>query len=221
VCSSDLFSRNMSKEKSVTDVFKGPMFGTFLEMTQRPYFLPVVLFILVFKLADTSIGFMIKPFWVDAGFSAKEIGLVSVNIGLVLSIAGGLAGGWFTDKVGIFHGLWILGLTQAVSNLGYVWAATVIPHVDVTLPILFEHRALLYSASAIESFTQGLGTGAFLAFLMAIVNKKRPATEYAVLSSIFALSRAVAGWAGGYGAENYGYADFFILTFILGLPAYL
>ncbi len=214
-------TRNMSKEKSVASVFKGPMFGTFLEMTQRPYFLPIVLFILIFKLADTSIGFMIKPFWVDAGFSAKEIGLVSVNIGLVLSIAGGLAGGWFTDKVGIFHGLWILGLTQAVSNLGYVWAASVIPHVDVTLPILFEHRALLYSASAVESFTQGLGTGAFLAFLMAIVNKRRAATEYAVLSSIFALSRAVAGWAGGYGAENLGYADFFILTFLLGLPAYL
>ena len=215
------FTRNISKDKTVADVFKGPMFGTFLEMTRRPYFLPVVLFILIFKLADTSIGFMIKPFWVDAGFSAQEIGLVSVNIGLVLSIAGGLAGGWFTDRVGIFHGLWILGLSQAVSNLGYVWAATVIPYVDPVLPIPFEYKALLYSASGVESFTQGLGTGAFLAFLMAIVNKKRAATEYAVLSSIFALSRAVAGWAGGYGAENLGYADFFMLTFVLGLPAYL
>jgi len=215
------FTRDMAKGKKLAGIFKGPMFGTFLEMTQRPYFLPIVAFILIFKLADTSIGFMIKPFWVDAGFSATQIGLVSVNIGLVLSIAGGLAGGWFTDKVGIFHGLWILGLTQAVSNLGYVWAATVIPLGDPTVPILFEHKILLYSASGVESFTQGLGTGAFLAFLMAIVNKKRAATEYAVLSSIFALSRAVAGWAGGYGAENFGYADFFILTFLLGLPAYL
>jgi len=215
------FARNLSKDKTIGEAIKGPMFGTFLAMIQRPYFLPVVLFILIFKLADTSIGFMIKPFWVDAGFSAKEIGLVSVNIGLVLSIAGGLAGGWFTDKVGIFHGLWILGLTQAVSNLGYVWAATVIPYGDQAVPILLEHRVLLYSASAVESLTQGLGTGAFLAFLMAIVNKNRAATEYAVLSSIFALGRAVAGWAGGYGAENFGYADFFILTFVLGLPAYL
>jgi len=215
------FTRHMAKGKKLAKVFKGPLFGTFLEMTRRPYFLPIVMFILIFKLADTSIGFMIKPFWVDAGFSATQIGLVSVNIGLVLSIAGGLAGGWFTDKVGIFHGLWILGLTQAVSNLGYVWAATVIPLGDPTVPILFEHKILLYSASGVESLTQGLGTGAFLAFLMAIVNKKRAATEYAILSSIFALSRAVAGWAGGYGAENFGYADFFILTFLLGLPAYL
>lgn len=215
------FSRNISKDKSVADVFKGPMFGTFLEMTQRPYFLPIVLFILIFKLSDMSIGLMIKPFWVDAGFGATEIGLVSVNIGLVLSIVGGLAGGWFTDRIGIFHSLWILGLTQAVSNLGYVWAASVIPHVDPVLPIIFEHRVLLYSASAIESFTGGLGTGAFLAFLMAIVNKRRAATEYAILSSIFALSRGVAGWAGGYGAAIYGYADFFLLTFILGMPAYL
>jgi hypothetical protein len=35
------------------------------------------------------------------------------------------------------------------------------------------------------------------------------------------LARSVAGWAGGYGAEAFGYADFFVLTFFLGLPAYL
>ena len=164
---------------------------------------------------------MVKPFWVDAGFSAAEIGLVSVNIGLALSIAGGLAGGWFTDRAGIFHGLWVLGLTQIISNLGYVWAAIVIPLQGPGAEILFEHRVLLYGASAVESFTQGLGTGAFLAFLMAITSKRNAATEYAVLSSIFALSRALAGWAGGIGAETLGYGDFFLATFVLGLPAYI
>ena len=84
-------------------------------------------FILIFKLGDASMGFMVKPFWVDAGFSATEIGLVSVNIGLALSIAGGLAGGWYTDRVGIFKALWVLGLFQALSNLGYAAAAALIP----------------------------------------------------------------------------------------------
>jgi PAT family beta-lactamase induction signal transducer AmpG len=79
----------------------------------------------------------------------------------------------------------------------------------------------MYLASAIESFTGGLGTAAFLAFLMSIVNKRRSATEYALLSSVFALSRSVSGWAGGYGAETMGYADYFLLTFFLAFPAYL
>ena len=199
---------------------RGPVLGAFLDMATRPYFAVVVLFILTFKLADQTIGFMIKPFWVDAGFSTAQIGLVSVNVGLALSILGGLVGGWFTDRVGVFRGLWILGLTQIVSNLGYVYLAYTfdLPGEVVAQP--WRDQALMYTASGVESFTQGLGTGAFLAFLMAIVDKRNAATEFAVLSSLFAVARSVAGWAGGYGAQNLGYGDFFLVTMAFGLPAY-
>ena len=77
-----------------------------------------------------------------------------------------------------------------------------------------------YAASAVESFTGGLGTAAFLAFLMGIVDKQRAATEYALLSSVFALSRSFAGWASGFGAEAMGYSGYFFLTFFLAFPAY-
>ncbi len=199
---------------------RGPMFGALMDLLKRPGILPVLLFILIFKLADASMGFMIKPFWVDCGFTAAEIGLVSVNIGLGLSIAGGVAGGWYTDRKGIYRALWVLGLLQAVSNLGYALAAAIIPPAAIGGTLTFEYRALLYSASAIESFTGGLGTAAFLAFLMAIVDKQRAATEYALLSSVFALSRSFAGWASGFGAEAMGYAGYFFLTFFLAFPAY-
>jgi len=201
-------------------LLEGPMFGTLLGMIQRPYFVPVILFILTFKLADSAMGFMIKPFWVDLGFTASEIGMVSVNLGLGLSILGGIAGGWFTDRTSIFKSLWLLGLFQAVSNLGYAMAASIIPVQALGATIPFQHKLLVYSASGLESFTGGLGTAAFLAFLMAIVNKKHSATEYALLSSVFALSRSLAGWAGGFGAEFLGYAPYFFLTFFLAFPAY-
>lgn len=200
---------------------KGPLFGAVFELIQRPSIIPLVLFILVFKLGDTAMGFMVKPFWVDSGFSATEIGLVSVNIGLGLSIAGGLVGGWFTDRFGIYKGLWILGLFQAVSNLGYALAAMMVPHAVDGIPIELNHRVIIYSASMVESFTGGLGNGPFLAFLMAIVNKQRAASEYALLSSIFALSRQLSYWASGYGAQSMGYASYFLLTFFLAFPAYL
>ena len=80
---------------------------------------------------------------------------------------------------------------------------------------------MVYAASGLESFTGGLGTGAFLAFLMAITSRERATTEYAILSSIFAFSRAVAGWAGGIGAQELGYSTYFFLTFWLSFPAYL
>ncbi|MFQ5482542.1 MAG: MFS transporter [Nitrospinaceae bacterium] len=199
---------------------EGPMFGALFELLQRPNIIPIIAFILLYKLADSSMGFMVKPFWVDAGFSASEIGLVSVQIGLGLSIAGGLAGGWFTDRVGIFHGIWILGLLQAVSNLVYAWVAATLAPELAGAALEASHRWFMYSASVIESFTGGLGSAAFLAFLMAIVNKRRSAAEYALLSSIFALSRSVAGWASGFGAEAMGYSSYFTLTFFLAFPAY-
>ncbi|MGH8496486.1 MAG: MFS transporter [Gammaproteobacteria bacterium] len=203
------------------DARRGPMFGALIDMLQRPYIVPVLLFILTFKLADTSMGFMVKPFWVDAGFAPEQIGLVSVNIGIALSIAGGLSGGWITDRIGIFNALWVLGLFQAFSNLAYAYVAHELPTGIPGVTPDSHAQTIMYSASAVESFTQGLGTAAFLAFLMAIVNKQRSATEYALLSAVFILSRSVAGWAGGFGAEQMGYSDYFLLTFLLAFPAYL
>jgi len=201
---------------------RGPMFGALLELLERPKILPVLAFVLLFKLGDASMGFMVKPFWVDSGFTATDIGLVSVNIGLALSVAGGLAGGWYADRAGIFKALWVLGLWQAASNLGYVFAASMIPPASAGLgPPDLTDRLIIYAASATESFTGGLGTAAFVAFLMAIVDKRRSATEYALLSSLFAGSRALAGWASGFGAEAMGYANYFLLTFFLSFPAYL
>ena len=201
-------------------VTPGPMLGAFLEMTERPNFLLVVGFILLYKLADTTGGFMVKPFMVDAHLTPAEIGLVSVNLGLILSILGGIAGGWITDRIGIFKGLWVLGIAQALPNLGYAALAFWLPiHAPGFSPDALQ-RGLIYAVSGTESFAQGLGTAAFLSLLMAIIDKRRSATEYAVLSSIFALSRSVAGWAGGFGAQSLGYGPFFVMTFFLAIPAY-
>ena len=200
---------------------EGPVFGAWVELLSRPGMLAILVFILLFKLGDAAMGFMVKPFWVDAGFTNQDIGLVSVNLGLGLSIAGGLVGGWFVDTRGIFKGLWVLGLWQALSNLGYALAASIVPAAAQGADIALSHQMLVYAASAVESFTGGLGTGAFLAFLMAITSRAKATTEYAILSSIFAFSRAVAGWAGGIGAQEMGYAGYFFLTFWLSFPAYL
>lgn len=201
-------------------LLEGPVFGAWVSLLGRPGMVPVLVFILLFKLGDAAMGFMVKPFWVDSGFTPAQIGLVSVNVGLGLSIAGGVVGGLYVDRAGIFKGLWVLGLAQALSNLGYGAAAWWVPQVAAGTAVAPEYQMAVFAASGLESFTGGLGTGAFLAFLMAITDKQRATTEYAILSSIFAFSRAVAGWAGGLGVEQMGYAAFFLLTFVLSFPAY-
>jgi PAT family beta-lactamase induction signal transducer AmpG len=169
---------------------------------------PVVLFVLLFKVGDSTLGRMVKPFWVDRGYSLTEIGSISITLGVVLTILGALAGGWIVNRIGIFRSLLWLGLAQLVSNVGYVVVAA------VDLP-----RESIYLASMIESFTQGLGTAAFLSFLMNLCDKEHAATQYAILSALFALTRDVAGAFTGIGVESLGYAVFFALTTALALPA--
>ena len=169
--------------------------------------LPVLLFVPLYKLADSTLGRMVKPFWVDRGYSLKEIGLISVTLGVVLTIAGALAGGWFVKRFGNFSALLWLGLAQGVSNLGYVAVAS------LALP-----RESIYVASMVESFTQGLGTAAFLAFLMSLCDREHAATQYALLSALFALTRDVAGAFTGIGVETLGYATYFAFTTALAIP---
>jgi PAT family beta-lactamase induction signal transducer AmpG len=73
----------------------------------------------------------------------------------------------------------------------------------------------------VENIGYGLGTGAFLAFLMAICDRERAATEYAMLTAAFGLTRVVIGTPSGWIAHNAGYPAYFWLTVFLGIPGLL
>jgi PAT family beta-lactamase induction signal transducer AmpG len=170
---------------------------------------PLVLFVLTYKLGEFAIGPMVKPFWVDQGRSVFEIGLVPTTLGIFLSVAGALAGGGFISRYGIFRGVLVLGFLQAVSNLGYAFVAWG----DLG-------RGGLYAASVFESFSGGLGTAAFLAFLMNVCDKEHATVQYAFLSSVFSLTGRLIGGLSGIGAQKIGYGNYFALTFAISLPAF-
>ncbi len=182
----------------------------FVAWLSRPGAAGVLLFVLIYKLGDASMGRMIKPFWLDRGLTIEEIGFVSTTLGVAASVAGALAGGLFTSRYGIFRGLWVLGLLQAGSNLAYAGVAAT-----------DSGRVAIYAASLVESFTGGLGTAAFLAFLMHICDREQAATQYALLSALFGFTRSIAGAVSGAAATHLGYATYFAVTFLLSFPAYL
>ena len=128
------------------------------ELLARPGILVAALFVLSFKLGDLALTPMVKPFWVDSGYTVQQIGWVQTTLGVGASIVGALLGGEVIRRLGAFKALWVLGLVQALSNLTY-WLAAV---AGATVP-------LMYSAAIVEQFTAGLGTAAFLTFLMTLV----------------------------------------------------
>ncbi|MBM4274937.1 MAG: AmpG family muropeptide MFS transporter [Deltaproteobacteria bacterium] len=195
-------------------------------LKRHPYIGVIILFTLLYKAGDALMGSMVSPFWKDQGFSATEFGVVSGIFGSVATILGGLLGGIFTSRCGIGPGLWALGLFQAVSNLGYWVAAfpgmTRLVLWQVSLPGLQTPVAIhpIYLASQGESLSSGLGSAAFMAFLMSLCDKRFSATQYAFFAMLFGLSGRIMGYLGGWGAKHFGYGNFFFLTFLAALPAF-
>ncbi|MBI5568428.1 MAG: MFS transporter [Desulfomonile tiedjei] len=182
----------------------------FKDLLERPGVTQVVLFILLYKLGDLAMAPIVRPFWLDRGLSTTEIGLINGTLGVIAAIAGGLAGGIFMARYGVFHGLWFLGLWQTVTHLAYVVVAAY-PETG---------HAGVYAASIAESFCSGLGTTAFLAFLMSICNKEFSATQYAILSALFRMAGIMVGAVSGWTTDMLGYAHYFAICFLLPLPSF-
>jgi PAT family beta-lactamase induction signal transducer AmpG len=180
------------------------------ELHSRRGIWAVIVFALIFKFDIAALEPMMRPFWVDRGLTLEEIGAIVTSGRLVATVAGAAAGGVFTTRYGIFTGLWVLGIVQALSSLGY-WATASSPPA----------KSLVIAAAYFESFAAGLGTAAYLAFLMSVCEKRYAATQFAVLSALLALTRWIAGDFSGRWAEEVGYANYFLLTFVLGLPAFV
>ncbi len=176
----------------------------------HPGFVAVLCFILLYKLGDMALGPMVRPFWVDRQFSMFQIGAVPGTLGVVTTVLGALLGGTLTKRWGVIRALWLLGIAQAASNLTYATAAAFPPS-----------TMLMYTASVVESFCGGLGTAPFLAFLMSICDKTHAATQYALLSALFAPVGLAAATLSGWAVERLGYTAYFSVTFFLAWPALL
>jgi PAT family beta-lactamase induction signal transducer AmpG len=186
-----------------------PMLEPLRELLGRPGIAAAVLFVLTFKLGDLALTTMVKPFWLDSGYTVQQIGWVQTTLGVGASILGAIVGGAATRRLGAFHALWVLGLVQALSNLTYGAAA-----------LLGTPVALMYGAAVVEQFTGGMGTAAFLTFLMTLSARRFAATQFALLTALYRLGGIAAGAVSGVLAERLGYANYFLFTFCLALPAF-
>lgn len=175
----------------------------------HPHMGAIIIFILTYKAGDAFLGAMVSPFWRDMGFSGTQFGVASITVGKVPAIVGGFLGGAITARWGISRALWVLGILQACSILGY-WAAA--------LPGTW--HGTIYLATLGESLAGQMGSAAFMAFLMCLCDKRFSASHYAFLSMLFGLSGRLCGYVGGWAAAYLGYATFFFLSFLIAWPAF-
>ncbi|MDE2396882.1 MAG: MFS transporter [Burkholderiales bacterium] len=193
-----------------------------------------LVFIVLYKLGDAFAGSLLTPFLLKAmAYGSAEVGVVNKVIGLWLTIAGTLLGGALMVRLGLWRALMAFGVLQMLSNLGFWWLAV---HGKGTLPGLvvpafdwgFVHLAAptpvdggLLIAVAGENIASGMGTSAFVAFLMSLCNQRFTATQFALLSAFASVGRVWVGPVAGVLAETIGWPDFFVVATVLALPALL
>jgi len=170
----------------------------------------VLAFIFLYKLGDSMATALATKFYIDLGFSMTQIGVVSKTTSLWASVVGGIVGGIWMIRLGINKALWIFGVIQAVAILGFAWLAQI-----------GADTVVLAAVIGFEAFGVGLGTAAFVAYIMRETDPRYTATQYALFTSLAAVPRTFVNSSVGYIVADLGWFNFFILCFVLALPGML
>lgn len=177
---------------------------------QRRGALEMLAFIMVYKLGDALAAAMTTPFLLDLGFSRTDVGTVNKAFGLISTIGGSLVGGGIIARIGIHRSLWIFAFLQALSNLAFT-----------ALALSGKHYGLMVAAIAFENVCGGMGTAAFVAFMMSLCDKRFTATQYALLTSFMAVTRVLAGVPTGFMVNSMGWAGFYAASTLGAIPGIL
>ena len=169
----------------------------------------VLAFLFFYKLGDNMATALQTPFFHDMGFSGTQIGTIAKLVGTGAAVAGGLIGGLVMIRLPINRALWLFGLVQIVSILGFavlsVW----------TTPWM------LAFAMAFEYLGVGLGTAALTAFMARSTNVAFAATQFALFTALASVPRVLASATTGFIVEQTGWTNFFFLCTLLAVPGML
>jgi MFS transporter, PAT family, beta-lactamase induction signal transducer AmpG len=126
---------------------------------------------------------------------------------MIATIVGALFGGLAMARLTLFRSLLIFGVLQALSNLAY-WYLSISPKSLTTMTF----------AIWFENLCGGMGSAAFVAFMMALTDKRFSAAQLALITALSAIGRVFVGPTAGVVVEALGWPQFFIITVLTALP---
>jgi PAT family beta-lactamase induction signal transducer AmpG len=119
-------------------------------------------------------------------FSLIEIGTWSGLVGVGVTMAGALIGGFIVFRFGIVRSLFVGLIAVIVGNLSYALLAA------------SGHSIVMFAvAIGVENIASGLAGTALLAYMSSLTSKSFTATQYALFSSFYALPGKLLGGLSG------------------------
>lgn len=199
----------MPSSDSWREILVAP-FAEYLDRKGWKQLLLVIFFMFLYKVGDNMATALSYPFYSEMGFSKTQIGLVAKHAALWPAIFGGLLGGLVMFKLGINRALWVFGVVQMISILGFAVLAG-------SEPVLW----LLAAVIAFEYLGVGMGTAAFTAFIARETSRVFAASQFALFTAMASVPRQFANATTGKIVDTIGWYDFFLLCAMLALPGML
>jgi PAT family beta-lactamase induction signal transducer AmpG len=196
------------KRFSFADAIRAPLAD--LYRRKGTLLIPILALVALYRLPDFVAGVMANPLYIDVGFSKAEIASVSKLYGVWIGMIGAFVGGLLVPKLGLRLTLLLGAITGAGSNLMFSWLALEGARLD-----------LLVLAISIDSFSGSFAGTALIAYMSGLTGPGFAATQYALLSSLYALPGKLVGGVSGFMVASFGYAVFFAVTAAVGIPVVL
>lgn len=190
-----------------------PLAAMLREYADRPRFVAVLAFLLLYRFAESMLTPMIGPFLLRArdagglGLDETQVGWAYGTVGVVALLVGGIGGGWLVSRFGLARMLWPMALSMHAPNLLYAWAAHAQPGPAAATFVV-----------GVEQLGYGFGFSAYMVFVLQLARSSRFATtHYAISTGIMGLSAWLAGRWSGHLVESIGFERFFWLVCVLGI----
>ena len=197
-----------AKAFSFADAIRAPLADLFRR--KGTLLVPILALVALYRLPDFVAGVMANPLYIDLGFSKAEIASVSKLYGVWIGMVGAFVGGLLVPKLGLKTTLLMGAVVGAASNLMFSWLALEGARLD-----------LLILAISIDNFSGSFAGTALIAYMSGLTAPGFAATQYALLSSLYALPGKLVGGVSGFAVASFGYAAFFAFTAAVGIPVVL
>jgi PAT family beta-lactamase induction signal transducer AmpG len=168
----------------------------------------IFVFISTYRLTDYAMGVMANPFYLDTGYTLKEIAAVVKGFGIVMAVLGVILGGTVVARLGTTRALVLGSVLVMCSNLSFSALASVPSPGLVGLAIV----------NSLDNLSLGVHGTALIAFMSSLTSAKYTATQYALLSSLYALPGKLLMGTSGFVVDAVGYPWFFVYTASLSIP---
>jgi PAT family beta-lactamase induction signal transducer AmpG len=192
--------------------FKTNVVAPFLEFFQRHGAMEILLFVMLYKLSTMMATALTTKFLLDMHYTKELIGSANKIAGMIATIFGTLTGGALMTKFGLKRSLWIFGVIQSLVGITF-WAMLSVAQMGEGW-----REFGMVSVIFVDYYMMGLGLAAIMGFMMEVCSKQFTGTQYALLSSLTAVTRVILVAHAGTLVEHIGWGAFFLCTVPLALP---